>query len=138
MSSKKLYLFSWIGGSILNAFLLILICSLLGFNSKSAICVYIYGIPGFFLKGSIAFTPYILLYQNKSTINKCVKVIIAFVPLLLFILWHSAIMIFQIERFYIDLEFGYTSRLPHFIVQVFTTLVICLTIGILITRKKFD
>ena len=40
----KLYIQSLIISSILNSLILVLICNLLKFDQKSAICVYMYGI----------------------------------------------------------------------------------------------
>ena len=121
--------------TVIDAFILIIICMSLSFDYKSAICVYLYGIGGLFLKGIIFLTPFIFL-QNESIIySRLYRTIFILSPFALFMFWYLWVILFQIEGLYVDVSFGYISRFPHFIVQLFSILLICIFTLIRVNRK---
>lgn len=126
MKAFKAYFITWLSGSVFNTLLLILICNGLGFDHKSSVCVYLYGIPGFIIKSLVFFLPYWILYHTCKTNSNILNKLLIWLPLILFMIWYSIIIQFQIESLYTDLAFGYIARLPHFIVQLFSALIICI------------
>jgi len=122
------YLKTFLISIILDCLLLVLICNALGFDRKSAICIYLYGIGGFILKGIIFFTPLFLIRKQSILGSKPKRFLLFLSPFLLFLTWYILIIIFQIELLYPDLSFGYISRFPHFYIQLLSVLTIPLTI----------
>jgi hypothetical protein len=131
----QLYLRTFLFSFVFNWLMLIFICNALSFDGRSAICVYLYGVGGFFLKGIIFFTPLLLLFNEDCLKSKTSRVLIFLLPFISFLLWFLTIIVFQIEAFYPDLSFGYIARFPHFYVQLLSSLLIPL-IMLWFTNRK--
>jgi len=121
--------------TIIDAFILILICTSLSFDYKSAMCVYLYGIGGLLLKGIIFLTPFMFLQNASILSSRLYRTILILSPFVLFVLWYVWLILFQIESLYVDVSFGYISRFPHFIVQIFSILLICIFTLVRVNRK---
>ena len=130
-----LYLSTVFFGILINTSLIVFACKELNFDRKSEICVYLYAIPGYIIKTFIFTLPYLLLFNQSIFANHFKRNLIMWIPFLLFIFWFSTIIIFQIESLFTDISFGYFSSLPHFYVQLFTTLILCLITTIRVNRK---
>jgi hypothetical protein len=130
------YLIAWLVGSIVTAVFLILICNHYNFDNKSSICVYAYGFFGFFIKGMIFFLPYLILFRDVRKNSILLNAILIWLPFTLFMLWYFMIIQFQIESLYADIEFGYISRFPHFIIQLLTSFGACAATTIVVIRKR--
>lgn len=114
-------------GTLTNSILIVAILKTLGFGYKSEISVYIYSIPGYFIK-SIIFSLPLFLLLNKSVIEKKLKRnITLWIPFLLFLFWFGTIIAFRIESLHTELSYGYTSRFPHFLVQLLSCLIITIS-----------
>jgi hypothetical protein len=124
----QIYLKTFLTSLILDWLLLLSICNALGFDRKSAICVYLYGIGGFLLKGIVFFTPLLFIRKQIFLDSKPKRVLLFLSPFLLFLVWFVLIIIFRIELLYPDLSFGYISRFPHFYIQLLSALIIPLII----------
>lgn len=140
MTAKKtnpltLYLWTLLIGTVIITFLLIFVCTIFHFDRKSAICVYLYGIPGYCIKTVIFTLSYFLLYRQSIMDNKAKRTLVIWTPFILFFFWFLLIIVFQIESLYTDLSFGYISRFPHFYAQLLTTLVPCTVTAIRINRR---
>ncbi len=130
----KLYLSAVFLGTITNAILIFGFLKTLKFGYKSAVSVYIYSIPGYFIK-SLIFSSIIFLFLRKRfLVKKLTRNIILWSPLILFATWYTLIIVFKIESLYVDLSFGYTARFPHFIVQLLSCIII--TVSSLLFVKK--
>lgn len=123
----RLYLSILLFGTLANAILIFGFLKTLNFGYKSAVSVYIYSIPGYFLKSLIFSTIIFLLHKKRFLENKSTRNMILWTPLILFILWYTLIIIFKIESLYVDLSFGYTSRFPHFYIQLLTCIIITIS-----------
>ncbi len=140
MTPKKinpfaLYLWTIFLGILINTSLLISVCTVFHFDRKSAICVYLYGIPGYCIKTVIFTLSYLLLYRQSIMYNKAKRTLVIWLPFILFFFWFLSIIVFQIESLYTDLSFGYISRFPHFYAQLLTTLALCTVTAIRINRR---
>lgn len=130
----KLYLISLLGGFILMLVLLILVCSLLSFDIKSAVSLYFFGGLGYLIKAMIFFAPYFLLYKQDLRVNPKQRKLVIWTPLILFSIWYSTILLFEIEILIPDVSYGYIMRFPHFVLQIITTLIICIGVAVKINR----
>jgi hypothetical protein len=125
----RLYTLTVLLSSLLNMILLIIVCNALQFDYKSAICVYLFGVTGFFVKAALFFLLYFLFYDEDYVYEKIKRRIIIWAPALMFFLWFFAIIFFQMESFFTDISYGYLSRLPHFYFQLISVLITCLVVG---------
>lgn len=114
-------------GTLTNIILIIAILKTLGFGYKSEISVYIYSIPGYFIKSIIFSLPLFLLLNNSVFEKKVKRNITLWIPFLLFLFWFLTIIVFRIESFHMELSYGYTSRFPHFLVQLLSCLIITIS-----------
>lgn len=130
-----IYLKTFLFSLMFDWLLLVFICNYLGFDRKSATCVYLYGIGGFILKGIIFFLPILFISQNSILNSKTKRAFLFLSPFFIFLTWFVIIILFQIESLYTELSFGYIYHFPHFYIQLFASLVIPLII-LLITNKK--
>ncbi len=130
----KLYLSVVFLGTITNAILIFGFLKILKFGYKSAISVYIYSIPGYFIKSLIFSSIIFLLFRKRYLENKFIRNIILWSPLILFVTWYTLIIVFKIESLYVDLSFGYTARFPHFIIQLLSCIIV--TVSSLLFIKK--
>lgn len=126
INPTKLYLASFFAGIALNMCLLILACSYFHFDAKSALCVYAFGEFGFLVKACLFFLPYFLFYDSEKLYNMTQRRLITWTPLMLFLFWFVFIIIFQIDLLSPDITYGYIMRLPHFLIQLFSALIICI------------
>lgn len=131
MNPIKLYFTTYLYSTILNALLLIGICNFLGFDRKSAICVYLYGIGGFVSTGIIFFTPLLLFFKSSWQKSIIIRRLIFILPSILFLIWFLSIIVFKIQSLYPYLSYGYISRLPHFYIQILSSI----TISILLYKR---
>jgi hypothetical protein len=129
-----LYLAAFLSGSLLNILLLIMVCNGLHFDSKSSICVYLYGVTGYFVKAAIFFLFYLLFYDENNVYDKIKRRFILWTPALLFFLWFFSVIFFQMESFYTDLSFGYISHFPHFFIQFISVIITCTVVSIYTIR----
>lgn len=121
-----LYIITYLLSLTFDWLALTLVCS--NFDRKSAICVYMYGVGGFIIKGLLFFLPLLLLYK-KSWLHSTVKRTLIFLsPFLIFLFWFTMIIVFEIEYLYLDLSFGYIYHFPHFIIQLLSSLLVPLCI----------
>lgn len=130
----KLYLISLLGGFTLMLILLILVCSLLSFDAKSAVSLYFFGGLGYLLKAIIFFAPYFLLYKQNLQENPKQRKLVIWVPFILFLIWYFIVVSFEIDILIPDVSYGYIMRFPHFVLQIFATLIICTGISIKVNR----
>lgn len=114
-------------GTLTNIILIVAILKTLGFGYKSEISVYIYSIPGYFIKSIIFSLPLFLLLNNSVFEKKVKRNITLWIPFLLFLLWFLTIIVFRIESLHTELSYGYTSRFPHFLVQLLSCLIITIS-----------
>ena len=122
----KIYFYTYLLSVTLDWFLLVLICNLLNFDNKSAICVYLYGIGWYIKKGVLFFSPLLMISRKKILKSKLKRTFLFLSPFLLYLIWFTSIMVFEIESLYPDLSFGYIKRYPHFFIQLLSTLIISL------------
>lgn len=130
-----LYLGVTISGSVLTLIILVTICSLLNFDSKSAICVYYYGVKGYILKTIIFSITYLLFYNKSFLTNKLVRTLIALAPFILFFIWYLFVIIFQAEYFFTDISFGYLYSFPHFYAQLLSVLLLSIITAVKLNRR---
>ncbi len=123
----RLYLSVVFFGTLANAILIFGFLQTLNFGYKSAVSIYIFSIPGYLLKSLMFSTILFLLLKKRFLENKVARRMILLTPLLLFILWYTLIILFKIESLYVDLSFGYTSRFPHFYIQLLTVIIITIS-----------
>lgn len=114
-------------GTVTNIILIVAILKTLGFGYKSAISVYIYSIPGYFIKSIIFSLPLFLLLNNSIFEKKLKRNITLLIPFLLFLFWFGTIIVFRIESLHTELSYGYISRFPHFLVQLLSCLIITIS-----------
>lgn len=105
-------------GTIVVASLLMFICNLYNFDGKSLMCVNLYGISGYTVKTFVFSLVYLLLYISKFWTHKTIRTIIIWTPFILFVLWYTILISFEIESLYFDISFGYLMTYPHFQVQL--------------------
>jgi hypothetical protein len=130
-----LYLIAFFLGSILNFVLLIIVCNSFNFDSKSAICVYLYGGMGYVVKSFICSCVYFLFYNQGNFENTIKRRLILWSPAILFFLWFFMVIFFQIEDFYTDISYGYIMRFPHFFIQLLSILIVCTTMRIYVKKS---
>lgn len=128
-----LYISTYLLSLIFDWLALILICS--NFDRKSAMCIYLYGIGGFIVKGLVFFLPLLLFYKKSWLHSAVIRTIIFFFPFLIFLTWFATIIIFEIEYLYLDLSFGYIYHFPHFIIQLLSSFVVPLCILVMVSIK---
>lgn len=114
-------------GTLTNIILIVASLKTLGFGYKSEISVYLYSIPGYFLKSIIFSLSLFLLVKNNILENRLKRNITLWIPFFLFLFWFLAIMVFKIESLHTELSYGYTSRFPHFLVQLLSCLIITIS-----------
>jgi hypothetical protein len=131
-----LYLGTTILGTLIVIVLLILVCTKLHFDHKSAICVYLYGIGGYVIKTFVFSLTYLLLFKKRFLTSKTRRTIIAWTPFILFFIWYLSLIVFKIESLYFDLSFGYIARFPHFYVQLFAVLLMCILTAVRLNRRN--
>ena len=107
--------------------MIVAILKTLGFGYKSEISVYIYSIPGYFIKSIIFSLPLFLLLNKSVFENKLKRNITLWIPFLLFLFLFGTIIAFRIESLYTELSYGYTSRFPHFLIQLLSCLIITIS-----------
>ena len=130
-----LYLGVTTSGSLLTLIILVTICSLLNFDSKSAICVCYYGVQGYILKTIIFSITYLFLYNKNLLTNKPIRTLIALTPFILFFIWYLFIIVFQVDYFFTDISFGYIYRFPHFYAQLLAVLIISIITAVKLNRR---
>jgi hypothetical protein len=139
MKKQTRPLLLYIGATTLGTFivtaLLIFVCTKLNFDSKSAICVYLYGIGGYIVKTSIFTLTYLLLFKKSFLTSKAIRTSMAWTPFILFFLWYLTLIVFQVESLYFDLSFGYIVQFPHFYFQLFTVLLMCILTTVRLNRR---
>jgi hypothetical protein len=135
MKGLSLYFLNILVGTFTTLFVLILICNHFHFDSKSAICVYLFGAMGYFVKSLFCFAPYFWLKNEDYFHTPSIKRLIVWSPFLLFFMWFTMVITFQIEAFHTDIEFGYISRFPHFMVQLLVVLMACIANAVFVYRK---
>jgi len=123
----KLYTKVLFLGTLTNIVLIVSFLKTLGFGYKSEISVYIYSIPSYFIKSIIFSLPLFLLLKETILDNKLKRNLILWIPFLLFLFWFGIIIAFRIEFLYPDLSYGYTSRFPHFFIQLLSCLIITIS-----------
>jgi hypothetical protein len=131
----QLYLIAFFGGVILNFILLIIVCNSFHFDSKSAICVYLYGGMGYLVKSFICSFAYFLFYNQDNLENIARRRLILWSPAILFLLWFFMVIFLQIEDFYTDISFGYIMRFPHFFIQLLSILIACTATSIYVKKS---
>jgi hypothetical protein len=114
-------------GTLTNIILIVAALKTLGYGYKSEISVYIYSIPGYFIKSIIFSLILFLLFKNSVFENRLKRNITLWIPFLLFLFWFGAIMIFKIDSLHTELSYGYTYRFPHFLVQLLSSLIITIS-----------
>lgn len=129
----RLYLIAFSLGSILNLTLLVIVCT--NFDSKSAICVYLYGGMGYFVKSFICSFVYFLFHNKDNLENTVKRRLILWSPAALFLLWFFMVIFFQIEDFYTDISYGYIMRFPHFFIQFLSILIVCTAMSIYVKKS---
>jgi hypothetical protein len=134
----QLYLIAFFLGSILNFVLLIIVCNSFHFDSKSAICVYLYGGMGYIVKSFICSFVYFLFYNQSNLENTVKRRLILWSPALLFFLWFFSVIFFQIEDYYTDISYGYIMRFPHFFIQLLSILMVCTAMSIYVKKSMRD
>ena len=126
MKAFPLYILAVLGGSLLTFSLLIAVCNHFDFDSKSAICVYLFGLMGYFVKSLLFFIPYFWLNKGDNIHLTGIRRLIVWSPFILFFIWFTTVITFQIEAFQTDIEYGYIMRFPHFLVQLLVVLLVCI------------
>ncbi len=139
MKTQTRPLFLYIGaitsGTIVVTVLLVLVCSILNFDFKSAVCVYLYGIGGYISKTLIFSLSYLFLHKQNFLTSKPIRTSIALMPFILFLVWYVILIVFQIDSLYYDLIFGYSARLPHFFIQLLAVLIVSIRTTILLNKR---
>lgn len=123
----RLYFSVLFFGTLTNAILIVGILKTLRFGYKSEISVYIYSIPGYFIKSIIFSLILFFLLKNSVYENKLKRNITLWSPFLLFLFWFGAIKAFRIESLHTELSYGYTTRFPHFLIQLLSCLIITIS-----------
>jgi hypothetical protein len=136
INPTKTYFFSVFTGIVLNMCLLILVCTSLQFDTKSALCVYAFGEFGFLVKAFLFFLPYFLFYNQERLYNQTQRRLLIWTPLMLFFIWFVFIIVFQIDFLIPDISYGYIMRFPHFFIQLISVLIICSWTAIKFYRNK--
>jgi hypothetical protein len=133
--STQLYFAAFLGSSLLNVLLLILLCTFLPLDSKTEIIIFIYGSMGYFIKSIFCFLPYRRLNDPETFDNHLQRNFILWTPLILYVCWFLSIILFQIETFYTDVSFGYLVHFPHYLVQLTSALIACIIATLYVRRK---
>jgi len=123
----RLYLSVLFLGTLTNMILIIAVLKTIGFGYKSEISLYIYSIPGYFIKSLIFSLTLFILLKNDIIENKFKRNLTLWTPFLLFLFWFGGIITFRIESLHTELSYGYTSRFPHFLVQLLSCLIISIS-----------
>lgn len=132
----KIYALAFLLSAIANFILLIFLCSLINFDSKSAILIQVFGTFGYFIKAMLFYLMYLFLFNTDIRESYAYRTTILLSPFFLFLLWYGFVILFQIEAFFTDISFGYLYHFPHFLVQLFTALVTCITTTIVVNIKS--
>jgi hypothetical protein len=123
---------------LINSFLDWLICTIFHFDTKSAICIYLYGGFGFAFKATFFFLPYLFLKKYQEPGKEVLQVVFCWLPFLLFFSWFALIVVFNISALFFELEFGYIMRFPHCLLQLLSVLACCIvaTVRVRLRQKK--
>ena len=131
----KIYLLALLFSSIANFIFLVILCSLINFDSKSAILIQVFGTLGYFIKSLLFYLMYLFLLKTDILKSYVYRTTILLSPFFLFLLWYAFVIVFQIETFFTDISFGYLYHFPHFLIQLFTALITCITTTIIVNIK---
>jgi hypothetical protein len=111
---------------LINSLLDWFVCSTFDFDTKSAMCIYLWGGGGFAFKATLFFLPYLFLKNDPDPNSEVLQVVICCVPFLLFFSWFFLIVIFDIKSLFFEIEFGYIMRFPHCLLQLLSTFICCI------------
>ncbi len=117
------YIFSVIVGSILYVTSLGFTLNYFQFEGKAGAAVIFWSMLTYFIKSIFFYLPFARL-AKKNTYKGVIWTGLS--PFLLYSFWFGTIILFRIETLWSDISWGYIDYFPHFWVQLFTTLLICL------------
>ena len=139
MNQKKIYIFSCVLGIALNFFLQTFTYYSLTDSSElyNLITTVTYSSLFFAIKILTFSLTYLLL--NKNFIHDTKKYNIIFTtmsPLLLAIFYYLIIIAYQIKCLRYDINLSFINFFPHFLIQIFTFLLLSIGTTIYIIRKR--
>jgi hypothetical protein len=117
------YLFSAIVGLVLYVILINITLNHFHFEGKAAVAVMGWSMLTYAIKAIFFYLP--LFKLTKRTTYKGI-IWTGLSPFLLYSFWFGTIILFRIETLWSDVSWGYISYFPHFGVQLFTTLLVCI------------
>lgn len=131
----RLYLKSVMIGFAIDLVLLMLVGEFVTFKTDKSENLFWIGISFYLSKAIVFFAAYLLFFNAPVLKNNGKRNLIIYTPFILFLLWFTFLILFQVEDMYGDLSYGSLQRFPHFYLQLLATFLACIIIQLQLNKK---
>jgi hypothetical protein len=128
----SLYLKSVVTGLLINFILIVMASKLISFSSAT---LYFVGSVFYSGKAIVFFSVYFLFFYGPVVNSAGKRNLIIYTPFLLFLLWFTFLILFEMKGLYADISYGTIERFPHFYLQLAATFLACVVLQLRMDKR---